>query len=180
MLEFGEKLTLTPSAMTEQDVEGLRASGFSDRDILSIILAAAYRNFIVRVADALGAAPVSAAASTYDLLAELDTEDAVRRLTPDFAALKPFSERGVIVTAEGAGEYDFVSRFFAPSQRIDEDPVTGSAHCVLGPYWGARLARTTMTAYQASARGGIVRVEVAGARVRLGGKAVTVMRGELL
>ena len=132
------------------------------------------------LAEALGVVPISTAASTYDLLAELESEDAVRSLTPDFAALKPFSERGVIMTAKGDDAFDFVSRFFAPSQRIDEDPVTGSAHCVLGPYWGARLGRTQMTAYQASARSGVVRVELAGDRVHLGGQAVTVMRGELL
>ena len=76
--------------------------------------------------------------------------------------------------------YDFVSRFFAPGSGIDEDPVTGSAHCALGPYWMAKLGKAEFTAYQASARGGVVRVRVAGDRVILGGQAVTVMRGELV
>ncbi|MCH8189582.1 MAG: PhzF family phenazine biosynthesis protein, partial [Proteobacteria bacterium] len=74
----------------------------------------------------------------------------------------------------------FVARFFAPRHRIDEDPVTGSAHCVLGPYWGARLGKDAMTAYQASERGGVVRVTCTGERVRLAGQAVTVMEGTLL
>jgi predicted PhzF superfamily epimerase YddE/YHI9 len=77
-------------------------------------------------------------------------------------------------------QFDFVSRFFAPASGINEDPVTGSAHCCLGPLWGERLGKTEMTAFQASARGGVIRVRVAGDRVHLSGQAVTVMRGELL
>jgi predicted PhzF superfamily epimerase YddE/YHI9 len=88
--------------------------------------------------------------------------------------------RGVIVTARASGDYDFVSRFFAPGSGIDEDPVTGSAHCALAPYWAARLGKTQMTGYQASPRGGIVRVRVDRDRVRLGGQAVTVLCGDLL
>jgi PhzF family phenazine biosynthesis protein len=85
------------------------------------------------------------------------------------------------VTARpGGGEFDFVSRFFAPGSGIDEDPVTGSAHCALGPYWSQRLGKSEFTAFQASARGGVVRVTVKGGRVLLGGQAVTVMTGELL
>ena len=87
--------------------------------------------------------------------------------------------RGIIVTSHSAGQYDFVSRFFAPAAGIAEDPVTGSAHCCLGPYWAERLGKTELLAYQASARGGEVWVRVEGDRVLLGGKAVTVMRGEL-
>src|SRR3972149_2179948 len=89
--------------------------------------------------------------------------------------------RGVIATSRAAaGGFDFVSRFFAPAAGIPEDPVTGSSHCALGPYWGARLGKTEMLAYQASARGGVVRVRLAGERVRLGGQAVTVLRGQLV
>jgi predicted PhzF superfamily epimerase YddE/YHI9 len=87
--------------------------------------------------------------------------------------------RGVVVTARAAAPYDFVSRFFGPAVGVDEDPVTGSAHCALGPWWAARLGRTTLTGFQASARGGVVRVEVRGERVGLLGQAVTVLRGEL-
>jgi predicted PhzF superfamily epimerase YddE/YHI9 len=89
--------------------------------------------------------------------------------------------RGVIVTAKaGAAPYDFVSRFFAPGAGIDEDPVTGSAHCCLGPYWEERLGKSEFVAYQASARGGVVKVKCADSRVELGGQAVTVLRGELV
>ena len=89
--------------------------------------------------------------------------------------------RGVVVTARAeAGEFDFVSRFFAPGSGIDEDPVTGSAHAILGPFWAKRLGKTEFTAYQASARGGVVKVRVVGDRVKLGGQAITVMRGELV
>ena len=106
------------------------------------------------------------------------SEAAVRAVRPDARTLGRL-DRGVIVTARGT-DVDFVSRFFTPAHGIDEDPVTGSAHCVLGPYWQGRLGKSSFHAYQASARGGQVRVEVQGDRVKLGGKAVTVSRGELL
>ncbi len=117
----------------------------------------------------------------FDYLLELETADEVRRLQPDFRKLAATRTRGIIVTARSDGApYDFVSRFFAPATGIDEDPVTGSAHCCLGPYWQRRLGKAKFLAFQASARGGILRVEVAGERVLLGGRAVTVLRGELL
>jgi predicted PhzF superfamily epimerase YddE/YHI9 len=88
--------------------------------------------------------------------------------------------RGVIVTARSsAPEFDFVSRFFAPGSGIDEDPVTGSSHCTLGPYWSQQLGKSELTAFQASPRGGVVRVRLNGDRVILGGQAVTVLRGDL-
>jgi len=115
-----------------------------------------------------------------DYLVEVADEDSITGLQPDFEALAHLDCRGVIVTSRAAGDaYDFVSRFFAPSAGVPEDPVTGSAHCCLGPYWGKRLGKRVMTGYQASARGGYVRVELAGERVKLGGRAVTVWRGEL-
>jgi PhzF family phenazine biosynthesis protein len=130
---------------------------------------------------ALGATPRWVGRSRFDYLVELDSETQVRALTPDLAALERVETRGVIVTSRSAtAGYDFVSRFFAPRTGVPEDPVTGSAHCALTPFWSERLGRTTMTGYQASARGGIVRVRLAGDRVVLGGQAVTVMRGELL
>ena len=132
------------------------------------------------LAEALGAPFGYVGTSRFDLLVELAAERTVRELRPDFARVRDLGVRGLIVTAaaETAG-FDFVSRFFAPAVGIDEDPVTGSAHCCLGPYWRDRLGRDEMTAYQVSARGGVVRVRVAGERVRLGGRAVTVLRGEL-
>jgi PhzF family phenazine biosynthesis protein len=133
------------------------------------------------LAGALGAAPVFVGNSRFDLLVEVGSEAAVRALRPDPRALRTLGARGVIVTARGEADgFDFVSRFFAPGAGVDEDPVTGSAHCVLTPYWAAKLGKAEMTAYQASARGGVVRVRLAGGRVHLGGRAVTVLRGELL
>lgn len=133
------------------------------------------------LARALGAEPVYVGRSQFDLLVELESEATVRELKPDFGRLERVSARGIIVTARADSErYDFVSRFFGPRVGVPEDPVTGSAHCVLGPYWQKRLGTDDFIAYQASARGGTVRVGVRGDRVRLGGKAVTVMRGELL
>lgn len=131
--------------------------------------------------DALGTDPRQVVRSRFDYIVELDDEQAVRDLAPDFRSLGEIDvARGVIVTAPGTEGADFVSRFFAPSVGIDEDPVTGSAHCCLAPYWARSLGRNSLVGYQASKRGGTVRVEVRGDRVRLGGRAVTILRGELL
>jgi predicted PhzF superfamily epimerase YddE/YHI9 len=133
------------------------------------------------LADALRIKPVYVGKNEDDYLVLTDSEQAVRAMKPDFAKLKPLGIRGVIVTAPAESRgYDFVSRFFAPGVGIDEDPVTGSAHCCLGPFWMARLKKNELMAYQASARGGVVRVRVAGDRVFLGGEAVTVLKGELV
>ena len=130
---------------------------------------------------ALGVEAVAVSRNKFDYLVEVASEAEVRAAAPDFTALKKAGVRGIIVTARAStAGFDFVSRFFAPGSGIDEDPVTGSAHCTLGPYWSERLGKTEFTAYQASARGGIVRVRVNGDRVILGGQAVTVMRAELL
>ena len=117
----------------------------------------------------------------FDYLVEVDSERIVRGLAPDLRRLASLKERGVMVTSRSdSPQYDFVSRFFAPGAGIDEDPVTGSAHCCLGPFWGDRLGKKELTGYQASARGGVVRVALAGERVLLYGQAVTVLRGELM
>jgi PhzF family phenazine biosynthesis protein len=130
---------------------------------------------------ALGAAMKYVGKNAFDYLVEVDSEATVRALAPDHTALRTLPVRGVIVTAPASSSaYDFVSRFFAPGSGIDEDPVTGSAHCALAPFWAVRLGKSDMTAYQASARGGVVKVSVRGDRVGLGGQAVTVLRGELV
>jgi predicted PhzF superfamily epimerase YddE/YHI9 len=106
---------------------------------------------------------------------------AVRAVTPDIAGVRALDAMGVIVTAQAdpGDRADVVSRFFAPAVGIDEDPVTGAAHCCLGPYWASELGRDTLLGYQASARGGYVGVTVVGDRVLLTGQAVTVIRGEI-
>jgi len=130
--------------------------------------------------EALGAKPRSVARSKFDYLVELEDEAAVRKLDPDLGAIARVPARGVIVTARAdKGKYDFVSRFFAPQSGVPEDPVTGSAHCALAPYWSAKLGKKELMAYQASTRGGEIRLRLDGDRVRLGGQAVTVLRGEL-
>src|SRR4029453_2298775 len=126
-------------------------------------------------------APAAVTKNVFDYLVEVQSETELRALRPDHASLRRIPVRGVIVTARPASPaFDFVSRFFAPGAGIDEDPVTGSAHTALGPYWGAKLGKTKMTAYQASARGGVVRLRLAGDRIVLGGQAVTVMQAALL
>ena len=133
-----------------------------------------------RLAEMLGAPPVWVGANRFDLVIELADEAAVRSLAPDLGRLAALPYRGILVTARAAAPgYDVVSRFFAPAVGIGEDPATGSSHCCLGPYWSERLGKNPFLGYQASARGGRVRVELAGDRVRLGGQAVTVFRGEL-
>ncbi|WP_330292469.1 PhzF family phenazine biosynthesis protein [Streptomyces sp. NBC_00576] len=138
------------------------------------------------VAEALGAEPLATfdtGPSVGDLLIEVADEKTVMGLTPDLKALAGHSERGVIATARAdnpdAG-YDFVSRCFFPRIGIDEDPVTGSAHTALAPYWSERLGRADLTGLQASARTGLVRTELRGDRTLLTGRAVTTIDGELL
>jgi PhzF family phenazine biosynthesis protein len=130
--------------------------------------------------DALGVTASYVGKNKFDYLVEIESEEALRAVAPDFTALRKLPVRGVIVTARSASaDYDFISRFFAPASGVDEDPVTGSAHCALGPYWSKRLGKSEFTAFQASARGGVVRVRLQGDRAILGGQAVTVLRGEL-
>ncbi|WP_344495877.1 PhzF family phenazine biosynthesis protein [Nonomuraea monospora] len=127
---------------------------------------------------ALGATPVRVGKSQLDLLVELESDETVIGLTPDITALNAIDARGIIVTAPGS-KTDFVSRFFAPRVGVPEDPVTGSAHCALSPYWSARLGRASLVGAQLSARGGLVHVTHADDRVHLAGRAVTVMSGTL-
>ena len=141
------------------------------------------------LAEALGATPVWTGLSRFDVFAVLESEVAIRSLTPDHVALARLDARGVIVTAHADDRShsgsdrqpgaDVVSRFFAPGSGVPEDPVTGSAHCAIGPYWADRLGRDAVLCYQASARGGHVGVTVRGDRVDLTGSAVTVYRAEL-
>jgi PhzF family phenazine biosynthesis protein len=129
----------------------------------------------------LGVPPLYVGRTTFDYLVELESEKVVRALSPDLVALERLGTRGVIVTARSDdSKYDFVSRFFAPGAGVAEDPVTGSAHCGLGPFWGKRLGKQELVGYQASLRGGVVRVRLQRDRAHLGGQAVTVIRGELL
>jgi predicted PhzF superfamily epimerase YddE/YHI9 len=112
---------------------------------------------------------------------EVESEAALRGIAPDFKRLAMVPVRGVIVTCgSDDARFDFVSRFFAPASGVDEDPVTGSAHCCLGDFWRKRLGETEFVAFQASARGGVVKVRVTNDRAFLGGTAITVARGELL
>lgn len=131
--------------------------------------------------EALGVEPVYVGRSKWDFIVEVATEDEVRGASPSMSQLRGVDARGVILTsASSTPEFDFVSRFFAPRVGVDEDPVTGSAHCCLAPYWSTRLAKAHFRAYQASARGGVLDVTLEGDRVRLAGRTVTVLRGSLL
>ncbi len=133
------------------------------------------------IVKAFGVMPLFCGKNRMDYLIEVTSAATVRGLNPDFYALLKLKTRGVIVTAPSdLPRYDFISRFFAPSLGIDEDPVTGSAHCCLGPYWAEKLKKDDLTGYQASRRGGTVGVGVRGGRVLLSGRAVTMSRGEIV
>ena len=123
--------------------------------------------------------PLWVGRSRFDYLCELESEAQVRSLVPGMATLSRLETRGVIVTARSTGRFDFVSRFFAPSCGVPEDPVTGSAHCTLGPFWAERLQKTELVGWQASTRGGLVKVSVRGARTLLVGRAFTIAEGRL-
>ncbi len=131
--------------------------------------------------EALKVRPVHVGKSQFDFLVEVESESVLRAIKPDFEQLAAVKCRGVIVTARSdPPQFDFVSRFFGPAVGVDEDPVTGSAHCCLAEYWGRKLNKSKLVGYQASARGGTVSVEIRGDRVILGGEAVIVAQGELL
>ncbi|MBW2687189.1 MAG: PhzF family phenazine biosynthesis protein [Deltaproteobacteria bacterium] len=130
--------------------------------------------------EALGVTPSWIGRDLEDYIVLLTDEAAVRACDPNFGALHAVETRGVIITAPATQDkVDFVSRFFAPRFGIDEDPVTGSAHCCLTPFWASRLDKSIMTAHQLSARGGELEVELAGNRVKLRGTCVTILRGNL-
>jgi len=130
---------------------------------------------------ALGVEACHVGKTQFDYIVEVASEEIVKNLNPDFDALCRVQTRGIIVTSRaGSGEFDFVSRFFCPILGIREDPVTSSAHCCLGPYWAKKLNKKEFVAYQASERGGIIRIRVDGDRVYLSGQAVTVLKAELL
>jgi PhzF family phenazine biosynthesis protein len=129
---------------------------------------------------ALDAEPLSVGRNRFDWIAEFAGESDVRQLQPDFGLLGKIPARGIIATARSSDpQFDFVSRFFAPAVGVDEDPVCGSAHCCLGPFWSDRLGKTELLGHQISARGGIIGVRLKGCRVLLSGTAVTVLRGTL-
>jgi predicted PhzF superfamily epimerase YddE/YHI9 len=131
--------------------------------------------------ESLGTSAQYVGKSRFDYLIVVESEAILRGLAPDFGRLKTLPVRGVIVTSRSAApRFDFVSRFFAPAAGVNEDPVTGSAHCCLAAYWHKRLGKSEFVAFQASARGGVVKVRVAGDRAFLAGRAITVAKGELL
>lgn len=131
------------------------------------------------LADALGVVPLEVFVNAFNYLALVESEQILRELVPDMAALARIDRPGVIVTAAGGGGYDFVSRYFAPAKGVPEDPVTGAAHCMLVPYWAKRLGRTEFRAYQASRRGGEIVCRLNGERVELEGTCVFYLEGEV-
>ncbi|HEX4308744.1 MAG TPA: PhzF family phenazine biosynthesis protein [Acidobacteriaceae bacterium] len=135
------------------------------------------------LAEALGVVPSEVTANDFNYLAVIDSEQTLRKLKPDFAAIARFDHPGLIVTALGDSNadphYDFVSRYFAPVKGIPEDPVTGSAHCMLAPYWAQRLGKTSFRGFQASPRGGEVICRLNGDRVELEGSCVFYLEGQV-
>jgi PhzF family phenazine biosynthesis protein len=131
------------------------------------------------LAEALGAAPTEVFVNKFNYMVVLASAKVLREIAPDMPFLAKMDRDGVIVTAQGDGPYDFVSRYFAPAKGIPEDPVTGSAHCMLAPYWAKRLAKTAFRAFQASPRGGEIICRLMGDRVELEGTCVFYLEGEM-
>jgi PhzF family phenazine biosynthesis protein len=131
------------------------------------------------LASALGAEPVEVTLNQFNYMAIFDNEKLVRELAPDMAALARMDRPGVIVSAASTGDYDFISRYFAPAKGIPEDPVTGAAHCMLTPYWAKRLGKNEFRAFQASRRGGEVGCRLIQDRVELQGECVFYLEGEV-
>lgn len=133
------------------------------------------------VKEALGVEPLYIGRNEFDFMIEVESAQQVENLVPDFSTLRKIKARGFIVTSRSDSKpYDFVSRFFATGVGVDEDPVTGSAHCCLAPFWAEKLGKTNLLAYQASKRGGEMELQVMDERVHLTGKAVTILKGELV
>ena len=130
-------------------------------------------------ADALGVVPSEVLANDFNYMAVLQSAQAVRELVPDMAAIARMDRPGVCVTAPGDNGYDFVSRYFVPAKGVPEDPVTGSTHCMLTPYWADRLGKTNLLAFQASRRGGEIACRLVGDRVELQGSCVFYLEGEV-
>jgi predicted PhzF superfamily epimerase YddE/YHI9 len=130
------------------------------------------------LADALGARPVEVAHDGFNYVARLEDASQLRRLSPDLSRILALRCDGVIVTAAGTGDYDFLSRYFAPAKGIPEDPVTGGAHCTLAPFWAQRLGKSSLRAFQASRRGGEIHCRLVGDRVELEGRCVFFLAGE--
>lgn len=179
---YEEKLLKQGEQARFYTLSGLLTAGYHDKGLIEL-------NFpVTRVSsceapagliEALGVKPIFIGRSDDDYLIEVASEEEVRKTAPDFGRLKEVSCRGVAITAlANSEEYDFVSRFFAPAVGVNEDPVTGSAHCRLTPYWQAKLHKNEFIAYQASERGGFLLLVADGDRVRIGGKAVTVLKGQ--
>lgn len=153
--------------------DGLISMGFPTEPVIPV-------ENTEEVAKCINSQILYAARNRFDYLLEIATEDELKRLVPDFSAISGLDSRGLIVTCRSdSGDWDFASRFFAPRVGINEDPVTGSAHCALGPYWSSKLGKIDLTGFQASQRGGLVYVKIKEKKVILGGKAVTVMQGNL-
>lgn len=134
-----------------------------------------------KLLQALGIKPIFTGRSKSNYFVEVDSEDTIKKLRPNFSQLLEIDMHGVIVTSRSnTKEFDFISRFFAPEIGVFEDPVTGSAHCSLATYWSKKLNKNSFDAYQASERGGILKVKLSGDRVFLLGEAITILRGELI
>ncbi len=131
--------------------------------------------------DGLGVNPVYTGKNRLDYIVEIESEERLRELNPDMEKLEQVNTRGIIVTSKtSSSKYDFISRFFAPGLGISEDPVTGSAHCCLAPYWAKSMRKYKFMAYQASPRGGELKVNLTDDRVVLGGETITVIEGKVV
>ncbi|WP_026941835.1 PhzF family phenazine biosynthesis protein [Hellea balneolensis] len=171
---------LTPPFAFETKVGRLSVDIIDERYVLDAPISRAVPTDVTAQMRAAFPVPIETAFTAgNNLYLVFENTDEVAAIEPDMSKIIPLSDHGVGITAKGEGEYDCVSRFFVPAEGIDEDPVTGSAHAAIGPYWAARLGKTTLKAYQASKRGGILWLEVGKERLTISGHAVTYMKAEI-
>ena len=171
---------LTPPFVFETKIGRLSVDIIEGRYVLDAPVSKAIpTNITEAMRAAFPVALESAFTAGNNLYLVFEKEDDIREIKPDMSKIIPLSNHGVGITAQGDSEYDCVSRFFVPAEGIDEDPVTGSAHAAIGPYWAARLGKTILTAYQASARGGILWLDIGEERLTISGHAVTYMKAEI-
>ncbi len=183
MTEHAAPLTANGELVFHGKIGALPVRKDAGRYILRAPIAPAAATVVTPQMRAAFPAPIECAFRAEDnLYVVFETPEDIKRYAPDFSAILPLSPRGVGITARAADnrqDYDCVSRFFVPAEGINEDPVTGSAHAAIGPYWARRLGKTSLTAYQASARGGTLRLTLDGDHIDIAGPAVTVMKTEI-
>ena len=183
LIYFGKQVCLKQEEAASFETKSGRLSANKNGELITLdfpqeIDIETEKNEIIE--EALGVKTLYTGKNRMDYIVEVESEEVLKSLKPNFEILKSLNTRGVIVTCRATTEnYDFMSRFFAPAAGVAEDPVTGSAHCCLGPYWERKLGKKVFKAYQASKRGGILEITVEGDRVKIAGQAISILVADM-